>query len=250
MKLTNINPEKINQQQFEIAQKVLNDWLDASGFDVVTELYLTKFKSNYITWEGRIKFLKEPWLSKFKTIPQLQNEGDLDVELVQIQFVRNDNGWYFDLSGSWFHYWELSCQCYDWFRTGEKNQYDVFKNRVMNCEKKSLQEWFIKFDEYMEKSLLNFRKGFSIVFNKELETDIAEIKKLNEKIKELNDEKQKLYQRGVAKMEKMFAMAEDFQFFVNIILHFSIDILCKFFLYYTYKTIKEVFYDLLLWRLL
>ena len=82
MKLTNINPEEINQIQFEIAQKVLNDWLDASGFDLVTELYLTKFKSNYITWEGRMKFLKEPWLSKFKTIPQLQNENDLDVELV------------------------------------------------------------------------------------------------------------------------------------------------------------------------
>lgn len=139
MKLTNIVPETITQLQFEIAQKVLNDWLDASGFDIVTELYLTKFKSNYITWEGRMKFLKEPWLSKFKAIPQLQNEGDLDVELVQIQFVRNEKGWYFDLSGSWFHYWELSCQCYDWFRTGEKNNYDVFNNRVMNCEKKSLQ---------------------------------------------------------------------------------------------------------------
>ena len=68
----------------------------------------------------------------------------------------------------------------------------------------------MKFDEYMEKSLLNFRKGFSIVFNKELEKDMAEIKKLNEKLQELNEEKQKLYQRGVAKMEKMFAMAEDF----------------------------------------
>ena len=210
MKLTNVEPKTINQIQFEIAQKVLNDWLDASGFDLVTELYLTKFKSNYITWEGRMKFLKEPWLSKFKSIPQLQNEQDLDMELVQIQFVRNDKGWYFDLSGSLFHYWELSCQYYDWFRTGEKNQYDVFKNRVMNCEKKSLQEWFMKFDEYMEKSLLNFRKGFSIVFNKELEKDIAEIKKLNEKLQELNGEKQKLYKRGIAKMEKMFAMAEDF----------------------------------------
>lgn len=90
MKLTNIAPETINQIQFEIAQKVLNDWLDASGFDIVTELYLTKFKTDYITWEGRMKFLKEPWLSKFKTIPQLQNEGDLDVKLVQIQFVRNE----------------------------------------------------------------------------------------------------------------------------------------------------------------
>lgn len=210
MKLTNINPEAINQLDFEIAQKVLNDWLDASGFDMVTELYLTKFKFSYITWEGRMKFLKEPWLSKFKAIPQLQNEGDLDVELVQIQFVRNDKGWYFDLSGSWFHYWELSCQCYDWFRTGVKNNYDVFKNRVMNCEKKSLQEWFLKFDEYMEKSLMNFRKGFSIVFNKELEKDIAEIKEMNEKIQALNEEKQKLYKRSVAKMEKMFAMAEDF----------------------------------------
>lgn len=219
MKLTNIAPETITQIQFEIAQKVLNDWLDASGFDIVTELYLTKFKTNYITWEGRMKFLKEPWLSKFKTIPQLQNEGDLDVKLVQIQFVRNEKGWYFDLSGSWFHYWELSCQCYDWFRTGEKNPYKAFNNRVMSCEKKSLQEWFMKFDEYMEKSLLNFRKGFSIVLNKELEKDLAEIKKLNEKIQELNDEKQKLYKRGVAKMEKMFAMAEDFQSFVNIILH-------------------------------
>lgn len=157
-----------------------------------------------------MKFLKEPWLSKFKTIPQLQNEGDLDAKLVQIQFVRNEKSWYFDLSGSWFHYWELSCQCYDWFRTGEKNQYNAFNNRVMNCEKKSLQEWFMKFDEYMEKSLLNFRKGFSIVFNKELEKDIAEIKKLNEKLQELNGEKQKLYKRGIAKMEKMFAMAEDF----------------------------------------
>ena len=68
MKLTNIVPETITQIQFEIAQKVLNDWLDASGFDIVTELYLTKFKSNYITWEGRMKFLKEPWLSKFKSI--------------------------------------------------------------------------------------------------------------------------------------------------------------------------------------
>lgn len=210
MKLTNINPEAINQLDFEIAQKVLNDWLDASGFDMVTELYLTKFKFSYITWEGRMKFLKEPWLSKFNAIPQLQNEGDLDVELVQIQFVRNDKGWYFDLSGSWFHYWELSCQCYDWFRTGVKNNYDVFKNRVMNCEKKSLQEWFLKFDEYMEKSLMNFRKGFSIVFNKELEKDIAEIKEMNEKIQALNEEKQKLYKRSVAKMEKMFAMAEDF----------------------------------------
>ena len=219
MKLTNINPEKINQLEFEIAQKVLNDWLDASGFDIVTELYLTKFKSDYITWEGRIKFLKEPWLSKFKTIPQLQNEGDLDVVLVQIQFVRNDTSWHFYSSGSWFYYWELSCKCYDWFRTGEKNQYDIFNVRVMNCEKKSLQEWFMKFDEYMEKSLLNFRKGFSIVFNKELEKDMAEIKKLNEKLQELNEEKQKLYKRGVAKMEKMFAMAEDFQSFVNIILH-------------------------------
>ena len=217
MKLTNIAPETINQIQFEIAQKVLNDWLDASGFDLVTELNLTKFKSSYITWEGRIKFLKEPWLSKFKTIPQLQNE--LDVKLVQIQFVRIDKGWYFDLSGSWFHYYELSCQCYDWFRTGEKNLYKAFNNRVMNSEKKSLQEWFMKFDEYMEKTLLNFRKGFSIMLNKELEKDLAEIKKLNEKIQELNDEKQKLYKRGVAKMEKMFAMAEDFQSFVNIILH-------------------------------
>ena len=59
MKLTNVEPKTINQIQFEIAQKVLNDWLDASGFDLVTELYLTKFKSNYITWEGRMKFLKE-----------------------------------------------------------------------------------------------------------------------------------------------------------------------------------------------
>ena len=97
---------------------------------------------------------------------------------------------------------ELSCKCYDWFRTGEKNPYNAFNNRVMNCEKKSLQEWFMKFDEYMEKSLLNFRKGFSIVFNKELEKDIAEIKKLNEKLQELNGEKQKLYKRGIAKMEK------------------------------------------------
>lgn len=224
MKLTNINPEKINQQQFEIAQKVLNDWLDSSGFDMVTELYLTKFKSNYyITWEGRMKFLKEPWLSKFKTISQIQNDNDLDVKLVQIQFVRNDKGWYFDLSGSWFHYWELSCQCYDWFRTGDKNSYDVFNYRSMNCEKKSLQEWFMKFDEYMEKSLLNLRKGFSIVFNKELEKDLAEIKEMNEKIQALNEEKQKLYKRGVAKMEKLFAMADDFQSFVNIILHIFID---------------------------
>ena len=229
MKLTNINLEEINQTQFEIAQKVLNDWLDASGFDLVTELNLTKFKSNYFTWKGRMKFLKEPWLSKFKTIPQIQNEKYLDIELVQIQFVRNDKGWYFDLSGSWFYYWELSCQCYDWFRTGEKNPYNVFHTRIMNCEKKSLQEWFIKFDEYMEKSLLNFRKGFSIVFNKELEKDLAEIKKLNEKLQELNDEKQKLYNRGVAKMKKMFAMAEDFQSFVNIILHIFIDKLYKFF---------------------
>lgn len=211
MKLTNINPEAINQIQFEIAQKVLNDWLDASGFDIVTELYLTKFKSTYITWEGRIKFLKEPWQSKMRAIPQLQNEGDLDVELVQIQFLRNDKGWwYFDLSGSCFHYWELSGQCYDWFRTGEKNHYDLFNNRVMNCEKKSLQEWFLMFDEYMEKSLMNFRKGFSIVFNKELEKDLAEIKEMNEKIQALNEEKKKLYQRGVAKMEKLFSMAEDF----------------------------------------
>lgn len=99
----------------------------------------------------------------------------------------------------------------------------------MNCEKKSLQEWYMKFDEYIEKSLLNFRKGFSILSNKELENDLAEIKEINEKLKELNDEKQKLYNRGVAKMEKLFAMAEDFQSFVNIILHFSIDILSKFF---------------------
>ena len=56
MKLTNVEPKTINQIQFEIAQKVLNDWLDASGFDLVTELYLTKFKSNYITCEGRMKF--------------------------------------------------------------------------------------------------------------------------------------------------------------------------------------------------
>lgn len=62
----------------------------------------------------------------------------------------------------------------------------------------------------MEKSLLNFRKGFSIIFNKELEQDMAEIKKLNEKLQELNEEKQKLYKRSVAKMEKMLAMAEDF----------------------------------------
>lgn len=217
MKLTNINPKEINQQQFEIAQKVLNDWLDANGFDLVTELYLTKFKSNYITWVGRMKFLKEPWLSKLKEIPQIQNDGDLDVELVHIQFVRNEKGWYFDLSGTWFHYWELSYHCYDWFRTGVKNNYDLFNNRVMNCEKKSLQEWFLKFDEYMEKSLVNFRKGFSIVFNKELEKDLAEIRKineeykaLNEKIQELNEEKQKLYKRGCVKMEKLFAMAEDF----------------------------------------
>lgn len=210
MKLTNINPEEINQLQFEIAQKVLNDWLDASGFDIVTELYLTKFKSNYITWEGRMRFLKEPWLSKMKSIPQLQNDGDLEVELVQIQFVRNEKGWYFDLSGSWFHYWELSSQCYDWFRTGEKDNVYVFNNRVMNCERKSLQEWFLKFDEYMEKSLTNFRKGFSIVFNKELENDLAEIKKMNDKIQALNEEKQKLYKRGIAKMEKLFSMADDF----------------------------------------
>lgn len=210
MKLTNINPEEINQLQFEIAQKVMNDWLDASAFDIVTELYLTKFKSNYITWEGRMRFLKEPWLSKIKSIPQLQNDDDLEVELVQIQFVRNEKGWYFDLSGSWFHYWELSSQCYGWFRTGEKDNVYVFNNRVMNCESKSLQEWFLKFDEYMEKSLTNFRKGFSIVFNKELENDLAEIKKMNEKIQALNEEKQKLYKRGIAKMEKLFSMADDF----------------------------------------
>ena len=210
MKLTNINPEEINQLQFEIAQKVMNDWLDVSGFDIVTELYLTKFKSNYITWEGRMRFLKEPWQSKMRAIPQLQNDGDLEVEIVQIQFVRNEKGWYFDLSGSCFHYWELSSQCYDWFRTGEKNNYDLFNNRTMNCERKSLQEWFLKFNEYMEKSIMNFRKGFSIVFNKELENDLEEIKKMNEKIQALNEEKQKLYKRGVAKMEKMFAMAEDF----------------------------------------
>ena len=154
--------------------------------------------------------LKEPWQSKMRAIPQLQNDDDLNVEIVQIQFVRNDKGWYFDLSGSWFHYWELSCQCYDWFRSGEKNAYDVFSNRTMNCERKSLQEWFLKFDEYMEKSLLTFRKGFAIVFNKELEKDIANIKEMNEKIQALNEEKQKLYKRGVAKMEKMFAMVEDF----------------------------------------
>lgn len=210
MKLTNVEPKTINQIQFEIAQKVLNDWLDASGFDLVTELYLTKFKSNYITCEGRMKFLKEPWLSKFKTFPQLQNENDLDVELVKIQFVRNENGWNFDLSGSLFHYWELSCKCYDWFITGEKKQYEVFNNKFMTCEKMSLQEWFLKFDEYIEKSLLNFRKGFSIIFNKEFEKDMAEIKKLNKKLQKLNDVKQKLYNRGVAKMEKMFSMAEDF----------------------------------------
>ena len=216
MKLTNLNPETINQLQFEIAQKVLNDWLDASGFDLVTELGLTKFKSNSITWEGKMVHLKEPWQSKMRAIPQLQNDADLNVDIVQIQFVRNDKGWYFDLSGSWFHYWELSCQCYDWFLSGEKCNYDVFNNRTMNCEKKSLQEWFLKFDENMEKSLLNFRKGFSIIFNKELEKDL-------ETIKEMNEEKQKLYKRGVAKMEKLFAMVEDFQPFVNIILHFSID---------------------------
>ena len=86
----------------------------------------------------------------------------------------------------------------------------MFSNRTMNCERKSLQEWFLKFDEYMEKSLLTFRKGFAIVFNKELEKDIANIKEMNEKIQALNEEKQKLYKRGVAKMEKMFAMVEDF----------------------------------------
>ena len=83
-----------------------------------------------------------------------------------------------------------------------KNQYDVFNNRVMNCEKKSLQEWFMKFDEYMEKSLLNFRKGFSIVFNKELEKDIAEIKKLNEKLQELNGEKTETLQAWYRKNGK------------------------------------------------
>ena len=60
---------------------------------------------------------------------------------------------------------------------------------------------------------------FSIVFNKEIEKDLAAIKEMNEKIQALNEEKQKLYKRGIAKMEKMFAMAEDFQTFVNIILH-------------------------------
>ena len=68
----------------------------------------------------------------------------------------------------------------------------------------------MRFDEYMEKSLMNFLKGFAIVFNKELEKDLSDIKEMNEKIQALNDEKQKLYKRGVAKMEKMFAMAEDF----------------------------------------
>lgn len=72
----------------------------------------------------------------------------------------------------------------------------------MNCEKKSLQEWFMKFDEYMEKSLLNFRKGFSIVFNKELEKDIAEIKKLNEKLQELNGEKTETLQAWYRKNGK------------------------------------------------
>ena len=57
---------------------------------------------------------------------------------------------------------------------------------------------------------MNFRKGFSIIFNKEIEKDLADIKEMNEKIQKLNEEKQKLYKRGVAKMEKMFAMVEDF----------------------------------------
>ena len=213
MNLLNANTENITQLQYEIAVKVLNDWLEntwKNNFDFISELELAKFTSNVILWNGRIRNIRKDLFDELVAIPHMTKEIYDNTYVLQIQFVRNEKGWYLDLSGTWLDYWELSCTVYEWFRSGEKDIYSMFNRRVWSCEKKALQEWYAKLDDYMKATFKNMRKGLALIYDKDIDDNIKAIKELREKIQKMEQEKSKLTKRGQEMMEKMFAMQDDF----------------------------------------